>query len=147
MRFNRIPSGERFFSSGGPMTKIVDIHDQMERKKKKEHLEKYRGRLDSIQKVIQCSSCRFRCAMCGIQLSSGESTERPPSGLNLCGDCRAEFEEFVSVTKGKKPPEVFWHNQEWIEVWRSWLDYRKAISTFLASKEYHLLLEELNSDS
>jgi len=32
------------------MTKIVDIHDQLEKKKKKEHLEKYRGRLDSIQK-------------------------------------------------------------------------------------------------
>jgi len=62
------------------MTKIVDIHDQLERKKKKEHLEKYRGRLDSIQKVIQCSSCHFRCAMCGIQVTSGESEERPPSG-------------------------------------------------------------------
>jgi len=129
------------------MTKIVDIHDQLERKKKKEHLEKYRGRLDSIQKVIQCSSCHFRCAMCGIQVTSGESEERPPSGLNLCDDCKAEFEEFVSVTKGKKTPEVFWHNQEWIEVWRAWLNYRKAISAFVASREYHLLLEELNSDS
>jgi len=67
--------------------------------------------------------------------------------LNLCDDCKAEFEEFVSVTKGKKTPEVFWHNQEWIEVWRAWLNYRKAISAFVASREYHLLLEELNSDS
>jgi NAD-dependent SIR2 family protein deacetylase len=129
------------------MTKIVDIHDQLERKKKKEHLEKYRGRLDSIQKIIQCSSCRFRCAMCGAQVPPEESAERKSPGLNFCGDCRAEFEEFVSVTKGKKPPEVFWHNQEWVEVWRAWLDYRKAISAFVASKEYTLLVEELNSDS
>jgi hypothetical protein len=129
------------------MTKVVDLHDQLEKKKKKEHLEKYRGRLDSIQKIIQCSSCRFRCAMCGTQVTSGESAERTPFGLSFCGDCRAEFEEFVSVTKGRKPPEVFWHNQEWTEVWRAWLDYRKAISAFVASKEYHLLLEELESDS
>jgi hypothetical protein len=129
------------------MTRIVDIHDQLEKKKKKEHLEKYRGRLDSIQKIIQCSHCRFRCAMCGIQVTSGEAVERTPLGLSFCGDCMAEFEEFVSVTKGKKPPEVFWHNQEWIEVWRAWMDYRKAISAFVASKEYNLLLEELKSDS
>ena len=129
------------------MTKILDIHDQLEKKKKKEHLEKYRGRTDSIQKIIQCSSCRFRCAMCGVQVPSGETTHRAPMGLNFCGDCLAEFEEFVSVTKGGTPPEVFWHNQEWIEVWRAWLDYRKAISAFVTSKEYTLLLEELNSDS
>jgi hypothetical protein len=114
------------------MTKIVDIHDQLEKKKKKEHLEKYRGRLGSIQKIIQ---------------TSGEATERTPFGLSFCGDCMAEFEEFVSVTKGEKPPEVFWHNQEWTEIWRAWLDYRKAISAFVASKEYNLLLEELSSDS
>lgn len=129
------------------MTKIVDIHDQLQKKKKKENLEKYRGRLYSIQKVIQCSSCRFRCAMCGAQVTSGESAAPTPFGLSFCGDCRAEFEEFVSVTKGRKPPEVFWHNQEWTEVWKAWLDFRKAISAFVASKEYNLLLEELESDS
>ena len=129
------------------MTKIVDIHDQLQKKKKKENLEKYRGRLYSIQKVIQCSSCRFRCAMCGTQVTSEESAAPTPFGLSFCGDCRAEFEEFVSVTKGRKPPEVFWHNQEWIEVWTAWLDFRKAISAFVASKEYNLLLEELESDS
>ena len=91
------------------MTKIVDIHDQLQKKKKKENLEKYRGRLYSIQKVIQCSSCRFRCAMCGTQVTSEESAAPTPFGLSFCGDCRAEFEEFVSVTKGRKPPEVFWH--------------------------------------
>jgi hypothetical protein len=139
--------GKRGVPLGGPMTKIVDIHDQIERKKKKDHLEKYRGRLDSIQKIIQCSSCRFRCAMCGMQVPSGEAPERPPSGLSFCSDCRAEFEEFLSMSKGKRPPEVFWHNQEWVEVWRAWLEYRKAISAFVASKEYRLLLEELNSDS
>jgi hypothetical protein len=85
--------------------------------------------------------------MCGTQVTSGDMPERTPLGLSFCGDCMAEFEEFVSVTKGKKPPEVFWHNQEWIEVWRAWMDYRKAISAFVASKEYHLLLEELDSDS
>jgi hypothetical protein len=36
MRFSRILSGERVFTSGGPMTKIVDIHDQLEKKKKKD---------------------------------------------------------------------------------------------------------------
>jgi len=86
------------------MTKIVDIHDQLEKKKQKEHLDKYRGRLDSIQKVIQCSSCHFRCAMCGIQVTSGESAEPAPLGLNFCDDCKAEFEEFVFRDQGEKAP-------------------------------------------
>jgi Pyruvate/2-oxoacid:ferredoxin oxidoreductase delta subunit len=127
------------------MTKIVDMQGQIEKKRQKELLEKYRGRVETVQKMIQCSSCHFRCAMCGIQIESG-STAKSPAGLSFCEGCRLEFEEYQDVSKGRKKPEVFWHNMEWLNVWSSWLSYRRAISAFINSREFKLLVEEMNSD-
>jgi hypothetical protein len=131
--------------SGEIMTKIVDMQNQIEKKRQKELLEKFHGRVETIQKMIQCSACHFRCAMCGIQIES-ESVGKSPAGLSLCEGCRLEFEEYQDLSKGRKKPEVFWHNAEWLNVWASWLSYRRAISAFMNSREFKLLVEEMNSD-
>jgi hypothetical protein len=127
------------------MNKIVDMQGQIEKKRQREILEKYRGRVETVQKMIQCSSCHFRCAMCGIQIES-ESVGKSPPGISFCEGCRLEFEEYQNVSRGRKKPEVFWHNVEWLNVWSSWLSYRRAISAFMNSREFKLLVEEMNSD-
>ena len=132
------------------MSNIVDMRERIAAKEQKEQLEKYRGRVETIQKMIQCSSCSFRCAMCGQQAKGCETAKSRPSdtlGLPLCEDCGEDFREFLSITRGKKAPTLFWHNKEWQGVWSALLDYRKAISAFVASREFNLLMEELNSDS
>jgi hypothetical protein len=128
------------------MTKVIELQDQIQRKKKKDLLEKHRGRLESVQKIIQCTSCRFRCAMCGMQVD-GQGIANFPLGLTFCESCRLEFEEYREITKGRKEPDVFWHNAEWLNVWSSWFNYRKAVASFMNSREFKLLIEELNSDS
>ena len=128
------------------MTKVVDMQHQIQKKRQKELLEKYKGRVETVQKMIQCSSCRFRCNMCGMQVEkSGEVKSSP--GLNFCEGCRQEFEEYQDLSRGKKQSEVFWHNTEWLNVWSSWLSYRRAISAFMNSREFKLLIEEMESDS
>jgi len=132
------------------MSKIVDMSERIAAKEQREQLEKYRGRVETIQKMIQCSSCHFRCAMCGLQAKGGEAAASWPSetlGLPFCEGCREDFQEFLSITTGKKTPTLFWHNKEWLAVWSALLDYKKAISAFVASREFKLLMEELNSDS
>ena len=129
------------------MNKVIDMQGKIEGRKQKEQIEKYRGRVETIQKIVQCSSCHFKCAMCGLQASNADPSEKPLLGLNLCEGCRAEFEEYVAISKGKKQPGVFWHNKEWVEIWTAWLSYRKAINAFTASLEFKLLLEEMKSES
>ncbi|MFO7459375.1 MAG: hypothetical protein R6X07_02025 [Desulfatiglandales bacterium] len=129
------------------MTKIVDMQHQLRKKRQKELLEKHRGRVETVQKMIQCSSCHFRCSMCGMQLEGGSGAVKSYPGLAFCEGCRQEFDEYQNISRGKKQPEVFWHNTDWMNVWSSWLSYRRAISAFMNSREFKLLIEEMESDS
>jgi hypothetical protein len=129
------------------MNKIVDMQEKLEGKKQKEQLEKYRGRVETIQKIVQCSSCHFRCAMCGLQVGGADSVDKSLTGLALCEGCKSEFEEYLAISRGKKTSDVFWHNREWLEIWSAWLSYRRAINAFTASREFKLLVEELTGGS
>ena len=127
------------------MTKVVDMKEKIETRKQEEQLKKYRGRVETIQKILQCSSCHYRCAMCGQQVSGDDG--KPHIGFSFCESCRSDFEEYLAISRGKKKPDVFWHNQEWLEIWRSWMTYRKAIDAFTASQEFKMLIEDMKTES
>jgi hypothetical protein len=132
------------------MKKIVDLEERIANKRQRESLEQYRGKIETIQKILQCSSCHLKCAMCGVQVEMNVSppNSRPAHlGLSFCESCREELDEFLSISKGGKEPTVFWHNKEWKDMWSAWLDYRRAMAAFLRSSEFKLLMEELNRQS
>ena len=127
--------------------KIVSLRERLENKKQKEQLEQYRGKVETVQKMIQCSSCHVRCAMCGHHVKAKDASTHPHTsslGLTFCASCKREFEDFLSISRGKEKSEVFWHNKEWIKMWSAWLNYRQAMTAFVDSPEFKLLLEELN---
>lgn len=129
------------------MEKIVNLEKRIENKKHKEKLEHYRGRIETVQKFLQCSSCNLKCSMCGAQIEEhhgGGCHASGQPGLRFCRCCREEFDEFLAIQKGQKKPDLLWHNAEWQEMWSAWLGYRRAMSAFLRSAEFKLLLEELN---
>jgi transcription elongation factor Elf1 len=129
------------------MDKIVNIRQRIEDKKQRERREQHREKMETIQKVVQCTACHFRCAMCGIHLTAADTPEQPPSspdGLMFCENCGQEFEDFLAVAKGEKRPDVFYHNKEWLTMWSAWLDYRESISDFVESAEFKRILEEID---
>jgi len=130
--------------------KIVSLAERLENKRHKKQVERYRGKVETIQKIVQCGSCQIRCAMCGLYLKRDASSASPPlspGGLIFCESCRSEFDDFLSVSRGGKRSEVFWHNKEWVKLWSSWVNYRKAMSAFVDSPEFKLLMEELKTRS
>ncbi len=132
------------------MKKIIHLEKEIESRRQKERLEHYRGKMETIQKILQCSSCHLRCAMCGVQIEGTDSTchsHPATSGLQFCDCCREEFLEYLSIAKGEREPTLFWHNREWKTMWSAWLEYRKAMTAFLRSTEFKLLLEELDNPS
>ena len=133
-----------------PVDKIVNLAERLESKRHKKQIERYRGKTETIQKIVQCSSCQIRCAMCGLYLKKEESSTdslSAPKGLALCESCRGEFDDFLSVSRGKRQSEVFWHNKEWVKMWSAWINYRKAMTAFIDSPEFKLLMEELKRRS
>ena len=47
------------------MEKVLNITARLEKKRQKEQVEAYRDKFEAMQRVLQCSACHFRCAMCG----------------------------------------------------------------------------------
>ena len=132
------------------MDKVVSIEKRIKSKKQKKQLEEYRGKLEGVQKVVQCSACHHRCAMCGHYLKDSDATHDSPStsfGFTLCECCKAEFEDFLAISREKRRTEIFWHNKAWVKMWSAWLDYRQAIDGFVNSPEFKSLLEEFSKKS
>jgi len=116
------------------MEKVLSITARLEDKRRKQQVEAYRDKFEAVQRVLQCSSCHFKCAMCGLHIKGAESS-CPPSTASieatLCESCRSEFEAFQKISKeGQTGPDMFWRNDEWVELWARWLDYQRSISNF-----------------
>lgn len=132
------------------MDKIVSLQKRIENKKQKDQLRQYRRKVQSIQKVAQCSSCHLRCAMCGLYLKPTDSNHHTHSSLprnTFCENCKEEFEAFIAISKGEKQPEFFWQNKEWMNMWSTWVIHRKAINRFTDTPEFKLILEEIGAQS
>ena len=127
------------------MDKILNLTGRLEDKKRKQQLAVHRQRSETIQRIAQCASCHFKCAMCGHHLNATDSSCPPafsPPGLNLCENCRTEFEDFLKISRGQKSSDIFWHNEEWVKLWAAWMDFYQAIGEFGNSAEFAQLIKE-----
>lgn len=127
------------------MEKVLSITARLEDKRRKQQVETYRDKFEAVQRVLQCSACHFKCAMCGRHKTEAESSSPPPTASiesTLCESCRSEFEAFQKISKeGQSGPDIFWHNDEWIELWAHWLDYQRSISKFRNSFDFKQLTD------
>ncbi|MCF8062929.1 MAG: hypothetical protein K9M82_10470 [Deltaproteobacteria bacterium] len=127
------------------MDKVIDIREQIDRRRQGRQVEKHREKVRALQKVLQCTSCQFKCAMCGHHLSEASNDaelKSGPLGYVFCDSCRGEFEDFLGISSGEKDAELFWHNKAWLEMWAAWVDYQQAIHRFMQSPEFKLLLSK-----
>jgi len=129
--------------------KILDITERLKDKKHKDHAEDRRQRIETVLKMVQCSSCHLKCGMCGEHLEVSESS--CPGNLfslelHLCESCDSEFQAFTETRKGKTAPDSFWHNSEWMALWSTWEEYQEAILNFKKSNEFKRLTREFEND-
>ena len=127
------------------MNKVLNITGRLEDKKRKQQVEHYRHKIETIQRIVQCSSCHFKCAMCGHHLNTTDSSCPPAltaQDLNLCENCRAEFEDFLEMSREQKASDIFWHNEEWLKLWSAWTDFHRAIRKFRNSAEFKKMITD-----
>ncbi len=129
------------------MDKVLDITGRIEGRKRRQQAEDHRDQIEAIRRLVQCACCEMKCAMCGQHAGGPEATcpDTPsPLGVNLCENCRAEFEAFLDLSDGHKRPPVFWRNKQWRNLWAAWLQYQEALRDFRNSTEFELLTRELD---
>ena len=131
------------------MDNVFNINDRLKDKQRKKHEEFHRLRIATVQRIVQCSSCQLTCAMCGSHVETSDLCCPPTSshpGLNLCEFCRAEYNDFLEMSKLGKSSDMSWHNKQWMGLWSSWENYRKAIKAFRDSKEFRQMLEGVTQE-
>ncbi len=126
------------------MDKVLSLTDRLEDKKRKQNKEIHRQKIETLQRMIQCSSCSLSCAMCGSHLNVPDSpcpSVSSDQNIVLCQSCCAEYNDYLKISKGNKKSDIFWQNKEWMGLWATWLDYYRAIEKFKSSIEFMQLIE------
>ncbi len=124
------------------MNKILSITNRLEDQRRKRQMEAYQDKVETIKRVIHCSCCAFKCAMCGEHLETGaeECPSLTPAGsFTMCEPCRAEFEDYLRVNSGQGESDLFWHTEEWVGLWTAWLEFQRAIRKFQKSGAFKRL--------
>ena len=129
------------------MNKVSSITDRLADKRREKQVEAYRQKAETLVRIVQCTSCPFKCAMCGYHVKETDSSSPStpaPFAINLCPSCRAEFEDFLTHERGGEPAEIFWHNAAWFRLWSSWLEYQRAVREFKNSSEFREIGEKID---
>ena len=130
------------------MADIINIEKKRQiSKENKAELIKQR-KLLAVQKVFQCTHCAFKCEKCGTHINPEEHSQESENGrvkvpYRFCDSCSEEYIDYIERLSGRGDPECYWHNEFWLESWRRWIDYQGVVDSYLKSKEFVQLLQEL----
>ncbi len=110
-----------------------------------------RQKLLSVQKVMHCTHCASKCEKCGTPIDKECHAEEHKSQnqfvlYRFCGNCSIEYKDFIERLKGRGDQDCYWHNDAWITTWQKWIDYRGAVDSYIKSKEFQQLVQELRNE-
>ncbi|MFO8090249.1 MAG: hypothetical protein R6U13_10465 [Desulfatiglandaceae bacterium] len=124
------------------MDNILNIEDLLQTRRRRRELETKTRKVQAVRKLVQCTSCRFRCAMCGgrVEVDDMQPVKFEELDFVLCENCKTDFDDYKAVVEKKLSSDCFWHNKEWVALWSSWIGYQRAIRSFKNSKEFKQLM-------
>ncbi|MEW6674184.1 MAG: hypothetical protein AB1427_21020 [Thermodesulfobacteriota bacterium] len=130
------------------MADIISIEDKLRLTKDKKADLIRKRKISAVHKVFQCTHCSYKCEKCGTQMSTTrEGTiirdPNPRIPYRFCESCTEEYIDFIERLKGGGDPDRYWHNDAWLAVWKSWIDYQSSLDNYLKSKEFLKLLREM----
>ncbi|MBA4395721.1 MAG: hypothetical protein C0407_19380, partial [Desulfobacca sp.] len=68
--------------------------------------------------------------------------------LKLCQACGEEYRLYQQISSSATPVEgqEYYHNQDWVSVWKTWLEYQVHLQRYRNSKEFLRLVGELSRE-
>lgn len=145
----------RCLSRGRPETKmgevldnIISLDDKLKLSTVRKAALARKRKILAVRKIFQCTQCSAKCERCGATLSpeTQSQTNNPRIPYNFCDSCADEYVDYIAQLQGKGDIQAYWHNDEWMRVWQSWIEYQGATDAYLRSKAFQQLLEELRTD-
>ncbi len=133
------------------MGEIISLNSKIQLAKEKKAVIIRRRQIQAIQRIFQCTQCTFKCEKCGTQISmdrhDAEGDHNSPKiPYRFCESCSEEYIDYINRAKGEGDLDCYWHNEAWIKVWKTWIDYQASINRYLKSKEFIQLLNEIKQN-
>ncbi len=128
------------------MAEIIEFGKKAQDLRSVKDLSLRQRKIEALKKIFQCTRCMLKCAKCGAQLdgSGTEDSGRFAMPYAFCGNCSEEYEEYRQRLKSDQAaPRFYWHNDIWMQVWKSWLEHQKLLDRYRQSKEFLQLLDEV----
>ena len=134
------------------MADIISLDNKLASAKEKKAVLTRKRKIKAVQKVFQCTQCAFKCEKCGTQIRSEhrqQDSRRDPNKVpyRFCESCMEEYIDYIERHKGSGDRECYWRNEAWLKLWKCWIDYQGAIDSYLKSREFKQLLQELKQHS
>lgn len=129
------------------MADIISLGEKIQLTKEKSAELIKKRKISAIRKSFHCAHCVSKCEKCGTQVSlKSNVSENDPYHLRIpyrfCEACSDEYINYIDHLKGKGDLECYWHNAEWLDSWRRWIDYQASVDRYLKSKEFTRLINE-----
>lgn len=129
------------------MADIISLDKKMQRTREKEAELLKKRKISAVHKSFHCTHCASKCEKCGSQVNMrSNDIENEFYHLRVpyrfCEACSDEYIHYIECLKGKRDPDCYWHNAEWLDSWRKWIDYQASVDRYLKSKEFARLIQE-----
>ena len=133
------------------MADIIPIDDKLDLANEKKATLIRKRKILAVQKVFQCTHCAFKCEKCGTQIEHDKEDQIKPTRdlrvpYNFCDACKQEYVDYIERLKGRGDPDCYWHNDAWVDAWKTWTDYQSSVDRYLKSKEFNQLLQEFKQN-
>lgn len=127
------------------MGTIISLDEKLKLTRDQQAAAIRRRKLMAVRKVFRCTHCIAKCEKCGIHISADNRPELPAFRVpyTFCDSCAEEYVDYIDALKGKADSTLYWQNEAWMEVWATWIAHQGAIDSYLKSKEFERLLDEL----
>jgi len=127
------------------MADVISIEGKLQLTRDKQAELVRKRKIAAVRKVFQCTHCSFKCEKCGTQMAAKREKRDTHARIpyRFCESCTEEYLEYIERLQGGGDPDRYWHNDAWLAVWQAWIDYQSSLDTYLKSKEFLMLLQEM----
>ncbi|MGD8701498.1 MAG: hypothetical protein PVG51_09820 [Desulfosarcina sp.] len=127
------------------MANIISLKTKRKCSQEKQAVIIRQRKLLAVRKIFRCTHCTSKCEKCGVQVMADNRPDIPEYRVpySFCDSCAEEYVEYIEALKGNEDDSLYWHNDAWMKVWATWIEHQGAVDSYLKSKEFEQLLDEL----
>jgi hypothetical protein len=127
---------------------VISIDEKRQRGKQEKAALIRKRKIQTVQRVFQCTHCAIKCMKCGAQTDPHDEDQRQILQNNkipyrFCVACAEEYLDYIQRLQGQGDPDCYWQNEAWIAIWKAWIDYQGTNDRYAQTKEFKQLVQEL----